>query len=362
VVTASFETGPAVYPSAQPIDILFVIDDTPAMAGVQASLMAQYSVFAQVFQALAFGSPPMHVAFIPATVPSSDCSPPDIRSAPCGLVPPDQFLSAEFCDVDQNSPGSLGDAFACLGNFGAQGCGTPQPLEAARRALGGALTGRSSFLHPGARLQIVFVSAEDDASTRDGALVPVSDYVQFFKSLTADPPNDVLVSFIGPEGCPSGASVTATSTPRLDQVTNAFGDGGVAVSVCDPFLAAAFSAAAAQIGILILVPCIEGIKDTDLTQPGLQPDCTIEAKITGADGSETLTSLAVCDPETPLPPCLSFSANQVFHSCSAGGYPPSVLLATDPNAGCGPSAVYAVQVQVACRTCADPADPSCAGP
>jgi hypothetical protein len=219
VVTSSFEEGRAVYSSERSIDILFVIDDTPAMAGVEANLVAQYSVFAQVFQALPLGTPPMHVAFVPATLPSSDCSPPAPRGAICGIASPDQYLTVDYCGVNQSTSGSLGDAFACLGNFGAQGCGTSQPLEAARRVLGGSLsggmlTGRSSFLTAGARLQIVFVSAKDDASTRDGALVPVSDYVQFFKSLTADPANDVLVSFIGPEGCPSGAPVTATPTPR----------------------------------------------------------------------------------------------------------------------------------------------------
>jgi hypothetical protein len=104
VVTSSFQEGRAVYSS--PIDILFVIDDTPAIAGIEPNLVAQYSLFAQVFQALPLGVPPMHVAFVPATLPSSDCSPPALRGAICNIAPPDQFLTVDYCGVNQSTSGS----------------------------------------------------------------------------------------------------------------------------------------------------------------------------------------------------------------------------------------------------------------
>src|SRR5580704_14021432 len=184
VVTTTFERGAALEGSG-PIDVLFVIDDSPAMAGVVGGLAAQYSVFAQAFQALPGAGPPMHAAFISATVPSSDCTPPGPRNGICGLTSPDQFLSTEYCGADQNTTGTLEDTFACLGSFGAQGCGTSQPLEAARRALGGdpsggALFGRTPFTSPASRLLVAFVTAQDDASMPNGALVPVEDYLNFF--------------------------------------------------------------------------------------------------------------------------------------------------------------------------------------
>jgi hypothetical protein len=46
-VTASFKTT-----SVQQLDLLFVVDDTPAVAGVVSKLVAQYPVFAQVLESL----------------------------------------------------------------------------------------------------------------------------------------------------------------------------------------------------------------------------------------------------------------------------------------------------------------------
>jgi hypothetical protein len=359
-VTATFSST-----AAQELDILFVVDDTPAVAGVAANLLGQYPLFAQVLQSLQAGAPPMHVAFVPATLPSRDCAPPGNRGATCGLTPPDQFLTARYCDVDQNSSDPLGGAFACLGDFGAQGCGVAQPLEAARQALGGdptggALTGSSSFLTPGAQLLIVFVAGQDDASTRDGVAVPVSDYVSFFRTLTVDPSNLSFVSLIGPEGCPDGGPVAPAATPRLDQVLNAVGDRGVAVSICDAGLASALANVAVKLGVLILPPCLFGIKDTDPARPGLQANCTVVDRVVEADGSQTVTILPLCDPATPVPPCLSFeAADDLFNRCVPNGQGLVVLRGPDPVAACGP---LSTQDRVTCLGCADPSDPACAVP
>ncbi len=344
------------------IDVLFVVDDSPAIAGVAANLIAQYSAFAQVFQASVVGAPPMHVAFVPATLPSSDCSPPDVRAAICGIAPPDQFLTVDYCGVDQNSSGSLADAFACLGNFGAGGCGTSQPLEAARRTLGvdpdgGALTGRASFVSRGARLLIVFVTARDDASTQDGALVPVGRYVGFFESLTGSP--DVFLSVIGPEGCPSGASVAATATPRLDDAVQAFGRFGVSQPICDPTLTGAFAAAVSEASVFLTPPCLGPIKDIDPTRPGLQPDCLIDDDIEEADHSRREIAMPVCGPAAPVGPCLSFSSPGASYGfCPPGSWTISIVPGPDPVASCGP---LSQTVRVSCVTCADPADPACGG-
>jgi hypothetical protein len=364
VVTTSFERGAAMSGSG-PIDVLFVIDDSPAMAGVVGGLAAQYSTFAQAFQSLPVGVPPLHAAFISATVPSSDCAPPGLRSAICGLTPPDQFLSAQYCGADQNTTGTLEDTFACLGNFGAQGCGTPQPLEAARRALGGdpsggALFGPTPFVNPAARLLIVFVTGQDDASTQNGALVPVENYLSFFGGLTVSPNNNLLISVIGPEGCPAGGPVAAVPTPRLDQLAAAVGGNGATLPICDASLTAALAPAVEALGVLLVPPCLAGIKDTDLSTPGVQPDCTVEDTIIQSDGSQTTTTSSFCDPVAPVPPCLSFlAADDPSNRCSPQGQALVVVRPPVPAGACWP---YATRDRVTCATCADPGDPACAGP
>jgi hypothetical protein len=363
VVTTSLERGAAMEGSG-PIDVLFVVDDSPAMAGVVGGLAAQYSTFAQVFHGFPVGTPPLHAAFISATVPSSDCTPPGPRNGICGLTAPDQFLTAEFCGADQNSVGTLGDTFACLGSFGVQGCGTSQPLEAARRALGGdptggALFGRTPFVNPASQLLIVFVTAQDDASTQDGALVPVEDYTQFFASLATSPDNNLFISVIGPEGCPGGGAVLATPTPRLDNLEAAFGGNGVSTSICDASLAIALAPVSNKLGVLIRPPCLAGIKDTDLSMPGLQPDCTVEDTIIQSDGSQVTSTLSFCDPIAPVPPCLSFlTADAAAYACPAQSQP---LVVLRPPVAAGACAPYDARDRVTCVTCADPNDPACSG-
>jgi len=364
VVTTTFARGAALEGSG-PIDVLFVIDDSPAMAGVVGGLAAQYSTFAQVFQAFPGGTPPLHAAFISATVPSSDCTPPGPRNAICGLTAPDQFLTAEFCEADQNSLGTLGDTFACLGSFGAQGCGTSQPLEAARRALGGdpsggALFGRTPFVNSASQLLIVFVTARDDASTQNGASVPLEDYLSFFRGLSASPFNDLFISVIGPEGCPAGGAVAALPTPRLDALAAAVGNEGATSPICDASLAAGLGPVADRFGDLFTPPCLDGIKDTDALQPGVQADCIVDDTVIQSDGSQVTTTLSVCDPVTPVPPCLSFlAADNPSNFCSPQGQALAVVRPPVPAGACGP---YTTRDRVTCATCVDPADPACAGP
>jgi hypothetical protein len=299
-------------------------------------------------------------------VPSSDCTPPSPRNAICGLTYPDQFLSAEYCGADQNSSGALDDTFACLGSFGAQGCGTPQPLAAARRALGGdpsggALFGQTPFVNAAARLLIVFVTAQDDASTQNGALVPVEDYLTFFTGLTAAPGIEgLLISVIGPEGCPAGGPVAAAPTPRLDQLAAAVGGNGATLPICDANLTAALAPAVEVSGVLFGPPCLAGIKDTDPSTPGVQPDCIVEDTVIQSDGSQTTTTLSFCDPVTPVPPCLSFlAADDPVNDCSERGQAMVIQRPPVPAGACWP---YSTRDRVTCATCADPGDPACAGP
>jgi hypothetical protein len=178
--------------------------------------------------------------------------------------------------------------------------------------------------------------------------------------LTISPSNNLLISVIGPEGCPAGGSVAAVPTPRLDQLAAAVGDNGATLPICDPSLTAALAPAVETLGGLLLPPCLAGVKDTDLSTPGVQPDCTVEDTIIQSDGSQTTTSLSFCDPVTPVPPCLSFlAADDPGNRCSPQGQALVVLRPPVAAGACGP---YSTRDRVTCATCADPADPACAGP
>ena len=167
------------------MDVLVVVDDTAAVGGIASSLPARLAALAPVFAAYAPGQPPLHVAFIPGTVPAAGCQPPANRAAACGVAP-DSFLAAGYCNVNPNFDGSLADAFACLADYGASDCGSFQPLEAARRALMNAARdgdgARPPFLTPGAGLAILIVAGQDDASPD-----PVETYVSAFAALAPGP-------------------------------------------------------------------------------------------------------------------------------------------------------------------------------
>lgn len=59
---------------------------------------------------------------------------------------------------------SLPDQFACMAALGESGCPFEHPLESARAALAGDLVENQGFLREDARLMVVFVTSEDDAS------------------------------------------------------------------------------------------------------------------------------------------------------------------------------------------------------
>ena len=195
------------------LDLLFVVDDTPAIAPYTASVTTALSAFATTLTVQPGREPSLHVRFVPATVPSPDC-PAASRAVACGVA--DETLQTGLCGSDPSFPGGLSDAFACLGDRGANGCGTLQPLEAARRALAAA----GDFLRPDAYLAIIVVAGADDAS-----MSPVDTYVDFIKSLKVDPANQLFASVIAPAA--PACSDAATGEPvRLGAFARAFGRNG----------------------------------------------------------------------------------------------------------------------------------------
>ena len=111
------------------VDLLFVVDDTPAIAP---HLDAVATGIASMAPALTDSQEPysLHVGFVRAG--GCDTS---TRGAVCGVNAPDHFLTSEWCNTITNQTGAFADTFTCLGDFGAANCG---PAASAVRGRPGA--------------------------------------------------------------------------------------------------------------------------------------------------------------------------------------------------------------------------------
>lgn len=201
-------------------DILFVIDNSAAMASKQRELMLQMSSF---FQRLAsdginyhIGVTSTDIGFLPSPTasfpgpPTAGCqtfSGDDgaLQNIPCssrttvsteastlckgGLVsgaavqalcPDPSFVpasNARYIDVNvsanmRNTKSLIVNGidqgplrtFQCMGLLGDAGCGVESPLEAAKRALDGHMFTNIGFLRSGSLLAVIWVTDEDDCS------------------------------------------------------------------------------------------------------------------------------------------------------------------------------------------------------
>ena len=267
------------------LDVLFVVDDTAAIAPWVDTLRAGYPAMARSLEDLSpYGVPNLHIGFVRA----SRCAP-QTRARDCGIAASEAFLRHETCGRISNFAGSFVDTFACLADLGTTACAPAQPFEAVRDVLAQPPpAGWEGFLRPGAALQIIFIAASDVAADAG-----VADLVAFIRARKLDA-YGILMSIMVPGDCPS-----AEPTPRLIELVQQFGGDGVALGLCrDP--AAVFSQLRGH-GPLIHPPCLIGALDIDPAAPGLQPDCTFQDTIYAPDGSQETTALPACD--VAAPPC-----------------------------------------------------------
>ena len=198
VLVPVLDGGPVVPPDAsEPVrlnrryDLLFVIDNSDSMAEEQASLAANFDRFITVLQEIEGGLPDVHLAVVTTDMGGSDvipkCNDSDdgafqtTPSADCPLGDAfslDGTFLIDVADESQadgrrrNYSGSLNEAFSCIAQVGTTGCGFEMPLEAMRRGL---LDAPASFLREDAFLAVIFITDEDDCSTRDRAMFDTGD-------------------------------------------------------------------------------------------------------------------------------------------------------------------------------------------
>ena len=266
------------------LDVLFVVDDTDAIAPWVDTLRAGYPAMAHLLETLPQGAPDVNIGFVRA----SRCAP-QSRARDCGVRVPFPFLFSASCGADSNFAGSFADTFTCLADFGTQACGNAQPFQAVRDVLAQPPPAAwDSFLRPEALLHIVMVAGRDDASD-----VSPLELAASVKALKPDPVM-ILVSVIGP-----GESPSLTAAPRLTEFVQQFGGNGLLTGLAgDP--TAALRPLTQTLSVFIDPPCIRSVLDVDPVTPGLQADCTFEDTVT-RDGKETTKVLPACD--TAMPPC-----------------------------------------------------------
>jgi hypothetical protein len=346
--------------AAYAIDLLFVIDDSAAATTLPAAVKDAYPQMGALLQSLTpagegvapgTAPPSLHVAFVPASYAGEGaCLPGVTRAKACGLSGSDPFLSTAACGQQPNFAGSLPDAFACMADLGYAGCGRAEPFAAIRRVLAGGPSGQalpewSGFSREGAQLQIVIVSAEDDASSSEP---DVAALVAFLKA-TKREPWDVSVSVIGPSMTCMSGSPLAAAAPRLSALSVGFEALGLYYPACGDAPVQSLLSLATRINYRISPPCLAGVRDVDPELAGVQPRCAAEEWDMQLDGSIARVPLPSCD--TGAPPCWRLSESSLV--CPGG-------LQLDVDHGAGWCVELPTITSISCAGCLDPGDPACA--
>ena len=219
-------------PVSADIDILFVIDNSASTADKQTVFAANFPKFVAALDAFPTGRPNLHMAVVDTTVDigvdgyGPSCPSPDpndngvfqntARVAGC-TAPNGRYLS----DIKGSSgmrvtnyAGTLDQALSCIAQVGANGCGFEAQLEAMKRSLDGSRIENTGFIRDGAYLAIIFLTDEDDASTKDSSVFSLAD-------ATVGGRNDYRVQPLFAYGCDTAISPSAGGTytnciPRLD--------------------------------------------------------------------------------------------------------------------------------------------------
>lgn len=234
------------------VDLLFVIDSSPAMAPFETKLATNERELMQLLTP-PFG-PDLHVGVVTADPADAGKLRQTASVAGPFITTTLQFDTTRQTDVT----GPIEDAFVALASVGSAGSATVQPLAMAQAAL--APGANPGFLRDDAALGIVVITASDDSSA--GA---VADYVTAFKQLKSDPANVVVSVASGP--C-STSTLSAPDAPRLTTFVGEFPNRGTKVAICDDNLDALVSIEAQLIRSAYGVPCV----DAPVASP---PDCAI---------------------------------------------------------------------------------------
>jgi hypothetical protein len=250
-------------PAPTPVDILFVIDSSPAAATYEEQIQTSLEHVALTPGTVA-ARLDLHIGMITADL--GDGSTDDRIAIPgsChgtgdgALMRRSAFVDGAFMTEHTtqaknfiNYRGDFTDAIRSLADVGTAGCARTQPLEAIRRALRD--PHNAGFLRDDAVLAIVILAAQDDESPAG-----VDEYRAFLRGLKADD-DDVMVAVAAPDGTSCGT----VDSPRLRAVAD-----GRFTSLCNEDVYN-FVFRSACFPNFIPTPCV------DTAVIGEQPQCAI---------------------------------------------------------------------------------------
>jgi hypothetical protein len=356
------------------IDILFLIDDSPSMKEEQDSLKANFGRFISVLESIDGGLPNVHIAVATPNLGTSAIDGTQARSTSgcAGTGEGGKFRrlpsgAAFISDIDdgsgsrvRNYAGSLSDAFAQIATVGSSGCIIEQHLEAVKKALDNN-PANTGFLRPDAYLAVIIVADEDDCSLAKSSLFEGSNinfkctkeaiecdspsssldqpglredchpkydsttmgsvdrYVDFLKSLKADPRDVIVAGIIGDAGpfeivsrsgvpalkasCkydgPTGDQYAYPALRTTDFLAQ-FPDRSTTATICDGDLSDGVTQVAALLKRTVSDPCFEhSLADVDSATAGAQYDCSV----TDVRGDQEIGVVPACDATRSQLPC-----------------------------------------------------------
>ena len=244
---------------APKLDILFVIDDTTAMAAHQDALTGlPGELEAQLTTTI------LNVASYHLAVVTTDAAGGGVLRRSDAVA--DAFIVHDdgYAGPDHNYDGSLADAFASLVPASAASTAANQPLETMQLALGAAAN--AGFLREDAALGLVTITASDDASS-----ATVAEYASALKAVEADPTNVVAIGIY-----PPGA-------PRLDAFHAQFPNRSETHSIDVASYADALGLFAQLFKTTLDYACNPAPADLDPVAPGLQWDCSFVSVLDGVE-------------------------------------------------------------------------------
>jgi hypothetical protein len=169
------------------LDLLFVIDDTTAMASHQQPLAALPAQIEQMINS-AYGIPAnYHFGVITTDTATNGVMRKSSQVAGAFIVHDNTFTGPA-----NNYQGSLASALSSLWPSGAAGTASNQPLATMRAALDNNVA-NAGFLRDDAYLGFILISATDDAS-----LGAIENYATFIKEAKTDPSNAIVSGVIPP--------------------------------------------------------------------------------------------------------------------------------------------------------------------
>lgn len=264
----SFDLPGAIPPQ---IDILIVVDDTPAIEPYRASL-ADIATGAQA-DLFAPGGPAPDTRIAVTTTAATGT-----LRAPLDSIDP--YLAYAYdarLSPSLNVRGTFADTLARMLDVEPTSTAPVHPLEAATRVL----ADHPTFKREHSYLAVVIVSASDDASPGT-----VEDYVAALRAHSADP-WDTFV-----------ATVQPVPAPRLDALVAAFPNRAFATDITTADFAHTLGQFAIGFRQHLGLACLPEPADVDPETPGPQYDCDVHAYYD--DGSTQ--HVPVCSPHR-VGPC-----------------------------------------------------------